>query len=169
MVPVLLGVVTVVFLALRLIPGDPAIAMAGEKASEAEIERMREELGLKRPLPIQYAEFIGRIATFQLGHSIRTGGQISKELVENFAPTVELSLAALLIAIGLGLPAGIIAAIRRGTVLELLTMLGSLIGVSMPVFWIGLMLIFWLGARAGLFPLSGVISTTITLPATTHL
>src|SRR5215213_10239671 len=74
MVPVLLGVITVVFLALRLIPGDPAVALAGEKASEAQIEQMREELGLKRPLPIQYIEFIGRIATFQLGRSIRTGG-----------------------------------------------------------------------------------------------
>src|SRR5215212_662744 len=119
MVPVLLGVVTVVFLALRLIPGDPAIAMAGDKASEAEIERMREELGLKRPLPVQYAEFIGRIVTLQFGRSIRTGGEISQELLENFAPTVELSMAALLIAIGVGLPAGIIAAIRRGTALEL--------------------------------------------------
>src|SRR5215210_7018888 len=132
MVPVLLGVVTVVFLALRLIPGDPAIAMAGDKASEAEIERMREELGLKRPLPVQYAEFIGRIVTFQLGRSIRTGGEISNELIENFAPTVELSVAALCIAIAIGLPAGIVAAIRRGTVIELLMMLGSLIGVSMP-------------------------------------
>jgi len=169
MVPVLLGVVTVVFVALRLIPGDPAIALAGEKASEAQIERMREELGLKRPLPVQYVEFVSNILTFQLGRSIRTGGAISQELIENFAPTIELSIAALLIALTVGLPAGILAAIRRGTWLEYGVMVVSLIGVSMPVFWIGLMLLYWLGAQAGLFPLSGVISTTIQVPARTYL
>src|SRR5438876_5155135 len=93
MIPVLLGVMTVVFLALRLIPGDPAIALAGDKASEAQIERMREELGLKRPLAVQYFEFVSHIATFQLGRSIRTGSSISKELTENLAPTIELSIA----------------------------------------------------------------------------
>jgi len=168
MLPVLLGVVTVVFLALRLIPGDPAVALAGEKASEAQIELMREELGLKRPLPVQYIDFVGRTLTFQLGRSIRTGGAISQELVENFAPTVELSIAALLIAVAIGLPAGVIAAIRRRTALEYATMVGSLFGISMPVFWIGLMLIYWLGARAGWFPLSGTISTTVAILPVTH-
>ena len=168
MVPVLLGVVTVVFLALRLIPGDPAIALAGEKASEEQIERMREELGLKRPLPVQYVDFLGNMLTLHLGRSIRTGGTINQELLENFAPTIELSIAALAIAIAVGLPAGILAAIRRGTVLEFLMMLGSLFGISMPVFWIGLMLIYWLGAQAGLFPLSGVVSTTVQVEPVTH-
>ncbi len=168
MVPVLLGVMTVVFMALRLIPGDPAIALAGDKASAEQIERMREELGLKRPLAVQYFEFVSHIATFQLGRSIRTGSSISKELTENLAPTIELSIAALLIALAVGLPAGILAAIRRGTVLEFLMMLGSLFGISMPVFWIGLMLIYWLGAQAGLFPLSGVVSTTIQVAPLTH-
>src|SRR4051794_21604053 len=169
MVPVLLGVMTVVFLALRLIPGDPALALAGEKASVEQIERMREALGLNRPLVFQYVDLVKNALTFQFGKSIRTGGAISQELAENFAPTIELSVAALVIAIAIGLPAGILAAIRRGTVLEFLMMLGSLFGVSMPVFWIGLMLIFWLGAKAGLFPLSAVISTTVPVPPVTHL
>jgi peptide/nickel transport system permease protein len=169
MVPVLLGVVTVVFLALRLIPGDPAVALAGEKASVEQIERMREALGLNRPLAVQYVDFVGNMLTLHLGRSIRTGGAISQELAENFAPTIELSLAALVIAISIGLPAGILAAIRRGTAIEFVMMLGSLFGVSMPVFWIGLMLIYWAGARAGLFPLSGVISTTVTVPQVTYL
>src|SRR5438067_4918208 len=95
--PVLVGVATVVFLALRLIPGDPAIALAGEKASAAEIEQMRENLGLNRPLPVQYVEFLGRAITFQLGKSIRTGGAVSTDLLSNFAPTVELAIFALLI------------------------------------------------------------------------
>jgi peptide/nickel transport system permease protein len=168
MVPVLLGVMTVVFLALRLIPGDPAVALAGEKASIEQIERMREALGLNRPLVFQYVDLVKNVLTFELGKSIRTGGQISRELAENFAPTIELSLSALLIAIAIGLPAGILAAIRRGTILEFLMMLGSLFGVSMPVFWIGLMLIYWLGAQAGLFPLSGVVSTTVQVPPRTY-
>ena len=166
--PVLLGVVTVVFLALRLIPGDPAIALAGEKASAEQIEQMREALGLNRPLPVQYVEFIGRLASGDLGRSIRTGGDIRQELIENFAPTIELSIAALLIALAVGLPAGILAALRRRTPIEYGTMIGSLVGISMPVFWIGLMLIYWLGARAEWFPLSGTASAGLDIPARTH-
>ena len=166
--PVLLGVVTVVFLALRLIPGDPAIALAGEKASAQQIEQMREALGLNRPLPVQYVEFVGRLASGDLGRSIRTGGDIRQELIENFAPTIELSIAALLIALAVGLPAGILAALRRRTPIEYGTMIGSLVGISMPVFWIGLMLIYWLGARAEWFPLSGTASAGLDIPARTH-
>ena len=166
--PVLLGVVTVVFLALRLIPGDPAIALAGEKASAEQIEQMREALGLNRPLPVQYVEFVGRLASGDLGRSIRTGGDIRQELIENFAPTIELSIAALLIALAVGLPAGILAALRRRTPIEYGTMIGSLVGISMPVFWIGLMLIYWLGARAAWFPLSGTASAGLDIPARTH-
>src|SRR5882762_1181667 len=133
-VPVLLGVGTIVFLALRLIPGDPAVAMAGERASAQEIERMREEMGLNRALPVQYVEFMSRMATLQLGRSIRTGGNIGAELITNFAPTIELSLSALFVALLIGLPAGILAAIRRHSLIEYITMLGSLVGISMPVF-----------------------------------
>ena len=167
-VPVLLGVATVVFLALRLIPGDPAIALAGEKASAEQVEHLREELGLNRPLPVQYVEFMTHTFTLQLGRSIRTGGSVSDELATNFAPTIELSLAALLIALVVGLPAGVIAALRRRTAVEYVTMLLSLVGISMPVFWIGLMLIYWLGARGGWFPLSGTVSNTVDVPTVTH-
>src|SRR6185503_9957457 len=167
-VPVLLGVATGVFLELRLIPGDPAIAMAGEKASPQEIERLRQDLGLNDTIPVQYGKFITRIATLQLGRSIRTGGDISSELVTNFAPTIELSVAALFIALLVGLPAGILAALRRHSLVEYLTMMFSLLGISMPVFWIGLMLIYWLGAQAGWFPLSGTLSNTIDVPSVTH-
>jgi peptide/nickel transport system permease protein len=167
-IPVMLGVATVVFIALRLIPGDPAIALAGEKASVAEIARLREDLGLNQPLPVQYVTFLGHMATFQLGRSIRTGGNIDTELVANFAPTIELSLSALFIALIVGLPAGILAAIRRRSGIEYATMVLSLVGISMPVFWIGLMLIYWLGARAAWFPLSGTVSNTVDIPTVTH-
>ena len=167
-IPVLWGVATVVFLALHLIPGDPAVALAGEKASAQEIEQIREALGLNRPLPEQYLEFLVRTATLHLGRSIRTGGDIAGELATNFPPTIELSVAALCVALLVGLPAGIVAAIRRRSAVEYVTMLLSLVGISMPVFWIGLMLIYWLGARAGWFPLSGTVSNTIDIPPVTH-
>jgi len=168
MIPVVFGITLILFFMLRLIPGDPAVALAGEKASAAQIELMREALGLNRPLPVQYVEFIGRLASGDLGRSIRTGGDIRQELIENFAPTIELSIAALLIALAVGLPAGILAALRRRTPIEYGTMIGSLVGISMPVFWIGLMLIYWLGARAAWFPLSGTASAGLDIPARTH-
>jgi peptide/nickel transport system permease protein len=166
--PVLIGVATVTFLALRLIPGDPAIAMAGDKASAAEIERIREDLGLNQPLPVQYAQYLAHVATFQLGRSIRNGGDVRDDLASNFAPTIELSVAALLISLIVGLPAGILAAMKRRSAIEYITMILSLVGISMPVFWIGLMLIYWLGARGGWFPLSGTVSNTVDLPSVTH-
>ena len=167
-VPVLIGAATLVFVALRLIPGDPAVSMAGEKASVAEIERIREQLGLNQPLPVQYGLFLEHTFTLQLGRSIRTGGDIREELLNSFGPTIELSIAALLIALVIGLPAGIVAAMKRRTGIEYLTMVLSLVGISMPVFWIGLMLIYWLGSTAGLFPLSGVASNNVDIPAVTH-
>ena len=167
-IPVLLGVATVAFLALRLIPGDPAIAMAGDKASVAEIERIREDLGLNQPVPVQYVQYVSHAATLQLGRSLRTGGDVREELMSNFAPTIELSIAALIVALVVGLPAGILAAIKRRSSIEYITMVLSLVGISMPVFWIGLMLIYWLGARGGWFPLSGTISNTVDVPTVTH-
>lgn len=167
-IPVLIGAATVVFFALRLIPGDPAIAMAGEKASVAEIDRLREQLGLNQPLPVQYVIYLERTFTLQLGRSIRTGGDIRDELLNSFGPTIELSVAALLVAIVVGLPAGIVAAMKRRSGIEYLTMILSLVGISMPVFWIGLMLIYWLGSSAGLFPLSGVASNNVEIPSVTH-
>ena len=132
MVPVLLGVMTVVFVALRLIPGDPAIALAGEKASAAEIEQMRENLGLNRPLPVQYVEFLGRTATFQLGKSIRTGGAISTELLSNFAPTIELAYHGIGHCDRRGLADWYPGRDPAGTPIEYVMMVGSLVGVSMP-------------------------------------
>ena len=167
-IPVLLGAATLVFVALRLIPGDPAVAMAGEKASVAEIEQIRQQLGLNEPLPVQYGQFLVRTFTLQLGRSIRTGGDIREELINAFGPTIELSIAALFVALVVGLPAGVLAAIRRRTAIEYLTMTVSLVGISMPVYWIGLMLIYWLGARAGWFPLSGTASNSVDIPTVTH-
>src|SRR5579884_3615758 len=94
-IPVLWGVATVVFLAVHLIPGDPAVALAGEKASVQEGQQIREALGLNQPLPQQYVTFLAHTATLQFGHSLRTGGSITSELAANFPPTIELASAAL--------------------------------------------------------------------------
>jgi peptide/nickel transport system permease protein len=162
-IPVLLGIMTAVFVLLQLIPGDPAIALAGEKASVEQVERVREEFGLNRPLPVQYAYFLKSAFTLNFGDSLRTNQPVAGELRQFFGATVELSLAALVIALAVGIPAGVIAAINRSTSLDYGTMLVALIGISTPVFWAGIVLIYLLSFRLGLFPIGGIIGTGIKL------
>jgi peptide/nickel transport system permease protein len=168
LVPVVLGIMTVVFLALKLIPGDPALAMAGQKATPAEVERIREQLGLTRPLPVQYGLFLDHALTLQLGRSNRTNQPVVTELLQNFGPTVELGVSALAIALLVSVPIGIVAAVRRYSALDYLTMIAALFGVSMPVFWTGLVLIYLLSFRAGLFPITGILDSDIALRHITY-
>jgi peptide/nickel transport system permease protein len=162
-VPVLLGIMTAVFLMLHAIPGDPALAMAGEKGTVESVERIREELGLNRPLPVQYAYFLKAAATLDFGDSTRTNQPVAGELRQFFGATIELSVAALLIALIIGIPAGVFAATHRGTTLDYGTMILALVGISTPVFWAGIVLIYLLSFRLGLFPIGGIIGTGITL------
>jgi peptide/nickel transport system permease protein len=148
---------------LQLIPGDPAIAMAGDKASVEQIERMREELGLNQPLPVQYAKFLQAAFTLNLGDSLRTSQPVAGEIRQFFGATIELSMAALVIALAIGIPAGIVAAVSRGKALDYGTMIVALIGISTPVFWLGIVLIYLLSFRLGLFPIGGIIGTGIRL------
>ncbi len=159
--PVLLGIMTAVFILLQLIPGDPAIALAGEKASVEQIERVREEFGLNRPLPVQYAYFLKSAFTLDFGASLRTHQPVATELRQFFGATIELSVAALIIALVVGIPAGVIAATNRGTFLDYGTMVVSLVGISTPVFWAGIVLIYILSFRLGIFPIGGIIGTGI--------
>jgi len=168
LVPVVLGIMTVVFLALKLIPGDPALAMAGQKATPAEVERIREQLGLTRPLPVQYGLFLDHALTLQLGRSNRTNQPVVTELLQNFGPTVELGVSALAIALLVSVPIGIVAAVRRYSALDYLTMIAALFGVSMPVFWTGLVLIYLLSFRVGLFPITGILDSDIALRHITY-
>src|SRR5918996_4701100 len=141
LVPVLFGIMTAVFVLLQLIPGDPAIAMAGDKGSVEQVERIREEFGLNRPLPVQYAYFLKAAFTLNFGDSIRTNQPVAGELRQFFGATIELSAAALLIALVIGIPAGIIAATHRSTPLDYGTMVLALIGISTPVFSAAIVLI----------------------------
>jgi peptide/nickel transport system permease protein len=167
-IPVLLGIMTAVFILLQLIPGDPAIVLAGEKGSVAQVERIREEFGLNRPLPVQYAYFLKAAATLNFGDSLRTNQPVAGELRQFFGATMELSVAALLIALVIGIPAGVIAATHRSTPLDYGTMIVSLVGISTPVFWAGIVLIYLLSFRLGLFPIGGILGTGIRLDHVTN-
>jgi peptide/nickel transport system permease protein len=142
LIPVLLGITLLVFILLHLIPGDPAQILAGTRATPEIVEGIREQLGLNQPLPVQYLLFLGNLLRFNLGNSIMSGASIIQEIVIRWPATFELSVAAMLIALIVGIPAGVLAAVRKNSAIDNLTMSGSLVGVSMPVFWLGLLLIY---------------------------
>lgn len=141
-IPVLLGITLLVFILLHLIPGDPAQILAGERSTPETVEAIREQLGLNQPLPVQYFLFLGNLLRFNLGNSIMSRASILQEIAIRWPATFELSVAAMLIALILGIPAGVLAAVRKNSAIDNLTMSGSLLGVSMPVFWLGLLLIY---------------------------
>jgi peptide/nickel transport system permease protein len=180
----LIGVTLVIFLLLRLIPGDPAVAMLGEHAADENVERIREQLGLNRPLFLdrealdegdlegfvdtQFLLYLGRLAQGDLGDSIHRRIPIADELKVRFPATVELAMVAMFIAVFVGVPAGIISAARRNSALDYGTMLGSLIGVSMPIFWLGLMLIMLFAVILQWLPAGGRLDPTIELDTVTN-
>lgn len=167
-IPTLVGILTLVFILLQAIPGDPAIALVGDKASDEQIERIREEYGLNRPLPVQYAYFVKSALTLDFGRSLRTHQPVWKELHQFFGATIELSVAALLIALAIGIPLGVIAATRRNTAADYGAMVVALLGISMPVYWAGIVLIYLLSFRLGLFPIAGIMDSQIELRHITY-
>jgi peptide/nickel transport system permease protein len=154
-IPVLLGVATLVFSLIHLIPGDPAQAMLGEAAPQADVEELRRRLGLDRPLIQQYAEFLRGLAVGDLGTSLRTGQPVTEQIVERMPATFELAAAAMLVAIAFSLPLGIAAAVKRGTAIDHTAMTVSLAGVSVPNFWLGPLLAIVFAVQLGWLPVSG--------------
>jgi peptide/nickel transport system permease protein len=142
-IPVVFGVLLLVFILARVIPGDPCRAILGEKATVQSCEDFNRRKGLDKPIPIQFAFYIRDLAQGDLGNSLRFGRPVTEILGERLPLTVELSTAALTIALVVGIPAGILAAVRRNSKTDVVTMVGANIGVSMPVFWLGLMLAFF--------------------------
>lgn len=161
LLPVLLGITLLVFCFLHLIPGDPAVVLLGERATPEQIAALREQLGLNQPLPVQYLIFLGNLLRFDLGNSIISGIPIAAELRSRFPATLELSLGAMLVALILGIPAGILAAVRKNSWLDNLLMSGSLLGVSLPVYWLGLLLIYLFAVNLQWLPPSGRISVDV--------
>lgn len=167
--PVLLGVSVVVFLVVRLTPGDPAKVMAGEHASPEFIEAVRVKWGLDRPLYAQYFIWFRSVLQGDFGTSIATHTPVLEELLQRFPATLELSLFAMIFAVLVGMTAGIISAVRQHSIFDYLAMTGALIGVSMPIFWLGLMLMFFFGLYLDLLPISGRLDPEISLRTITGL
>jgi peptide/nickel transport system permease protein len=154
-VPVLLGVSLIVFSIMKLVPGDVAQVIAGLDGTAEDIEMIRRELGLDRPAPEQYFTFMARSLQGDFGRSAVTRRPVTEEIASRVGPTAELAIASFAIAIVLGLITGVVSATRRYTIWDNLATLISLIGVSMPVFWLGLMLVLLFSVTLGWLPSSG--------------
>jgi peptide/nickel transport system permease protein/oligopeptide transport system permease protein len=154
-IPTLLGVSLLVFSIVRMLPGDPAVAMAGVHATQEVIERTRKELGLDQPFLQQYFRFLSGLLRGDLGKSIRTGRSVWTEVLERFPPTLELSLASLILATLGGVLIGVISAAKPYSFFDYTSMLAALLALSAPVFWLGLMLMLLFSVRLGWLPAAG--------------
>ena len=163
LVPVLLGVSVLVFFGMHLIPGDVVVLLLGEKASPSEIERLRHQLGLDQPIYIQYVRFVGDALRGDFGDSIRTRQPVIWEIRQALPVTIELSLAALAFAVILGITIGVVSARRPHSAVDTGAMMFVLIGVSMPVFWTGILLLLVFGGILGWLPLGGILDTALSI------
>jgi len=168
LIPTLLGISIIVFLMLRITPGDPAELLLGERATEQALEEIREHLGLNEPLHVQYGMFLKRLMRGDLGETIWSRQKVWIEVKERFPATIELSVAALFISCFFGIIFGITSATRQYSIFDYLSMLGALIGVSMPIFWLGLVFMLIFSLHLGWLPLSGRLSVGIDLEIITN-
>ncbi|NTV42544.1 MAG: ABC transporter permease [Syntrophobacteraceae bacterium] len=168
LIPTLLGVSVIVFLMLHVTPGDPAELLLGERATERSLNAMREHLGLNEPLHVQYGMFLKRLLQGDLGETIWTRQKVWTEVRQRFPATIELSVAAMLISCFFGMVFGIISATRQYSLLDYLSMVGALVGVSMPIFWLGLVLMLIFSLHLGWLPMSGRLSVGVELQTVTH-
>jgi ABC-type dipeptide/oligopeptide/nickel transport system permease component len=152
--PVLLGVMLLGFLLLQVVPTDPATVLAGPTATQAEVEAIREQMGLNQPLWVQFGIYISRVLQLDLGRSMISNRSVVEEIAGTLGPTVELMLACLVWAAPLGIALGTLAACKRGSLADRTIMAFSVMGVSVPVFWVGLLLIQHVGGR-GWLPFQG--------------
>jgi peptide/nickel transport system permease protein len=169
LIPTLLGVLTIVFFMVALSPGDPARVMLGERANAEQLENLREELGLNRPMGEQYLLYLQRAVRLDFGRSIKTGRPVMEEIGELFPATIELALVAMFLATGLGVLVGVLSAVKRNTWLDYSAMIGALTGVSMPVFWLGLVLIMIFSVGLGWFPTGGRMEVRLFFQPITRL
>ncbi len=154
-IPVLLGVATLVFSLIHFIPGDPAQAMLGEGAAPEDVAQLRERLGLDRPLLVQYGSFLQGLARGDLGVSLRNDQPVLQQILERMPATAELAFASMAVAVLIALPLGIIAAVWRGTAVDYSAMTLSLVGISVPNFWLGPLLAIVFAVELGWLPVGG--------------
>jgi peptide/nickel transport system permease protein len=155
LVPVLFGVSLIVFSILKFIPGDPARVMAGMDASQDDVENVRRQLGLDQPLYVQYGRFIGNAIAGDFGRSIRSRRPVGEEIANTVPATIQLAMISMVLATVFGGALGVIAATRQYTIWDGLTMVLALLGISVPIFWLGLMLILLFAVQLGWLPAQG--------------
>ncbi|MFH2129940.1 MAG: ABC transporter permease [bacterium] len=169
LVLILLGVSIIVFLMLRMVPGDSAQLLLGEFASPQELASLRAKLGLDKPLVVQYWIYLRNILSGDFGNSIRTGAPVIGEIMERFSATLELSIMAMGIAIFIGMIAGVISAVYQQSIFDYASMLVALFGVSVPIFWLGLMLIYFFSVRWQVLPMMGRLDMMMDVPRVTGM
>lgn len=154
-IPVMIGVTLVVFLIMHMVPGDPALMIVGEGASEQQLAEIRKNLGLDKPLPVQYVEYITNIVQGDFGQSIVTKRPVLEEILNRLPITAQLAFASISVAVVCGMLAGIISATKHNSSVDMIIMSIALLGVSLPSFWLGLMLMYYFSVKFMLFPVAG--------------
>ena len=167
-IPVLFGVIIITFILMYMIPGDPVVSMVGERYDEETIHKLRKELHLDDSLPMQFVHYVSNVMRGDFGKSFITGGSVSEELLIKFPNTLILAVASMIIAIITGLTLGIVSSLKPQSILDKITMFFALAGISAPVFWVGLMLILFIGVFLQWLPPTGFGGVEyIILPAIT--
>ncbi len=165
-IPVLLGVILLIFLILDFAPGDPAVMILGDEARPEQLAELREEMGLNDPLLFRYGHYVLNLVQGSMGISYKSQLSVAHEIGARFPNTLRLAVAGVLVAVILALPLGIIAAIKQNSIFDSASMLFSLIGISMPGFWLALLLMLFFSLRLGWFPVSGADTLShLVLPA----
>lgn len=158
MVPTLFFVSVIIFLLQQLLPGDPALVLAGEEKDPVVIEQIRQRYRLDQPLPVQYLAWIGGVFSGDLGESMRLKEPVTRLIAQKLPVTIQLAVMAMLFTLAIGIPAGIISAVRKNTVLDYAANVFALWGISTPNFWLGIMMIFVFSVQLGWLPASGYVS-----------
>ena len=168
-IPVLLGISFIVFILMHLAPGDPVFLLLGEDATPADAARVRHEWGLDEPLAAQYWQFISRALVGDFGRSLKFGEPVTKLVFERLPATIELAGLSLVVAVLISIPIGVYSAIKRDTLVDHAGTSLALVGVSLPNFWLGIMLIYFVGGRWNLLPVAGRIEYGMEVHAVTGL
>src|SRR5438309_2366451 len=161
LVPILLGVSILIFFWIRALPGNPATALLGERSTPRLVQEYKQRYGLDRPLPIQYFDYLKTTFRGDLGTSISSRRAVTYEIKQRFPATIELAVAAMIFAVGVGIPLGFFAAKRHGGVFDHLTLIGSLLGISIPIFFLAIILKYIFAVRLAWLPSVGRISVLI--------
>jgi ABC-type dipeptide/oligopeptide/nickel transport system permease component len=166
-VPVLIGVSIAAFMMSHLVPGDPVSVMLGERATAEDEARLRDQLGLNDPIYVQYYRYVSGAVTGDLGNSIRSGQPVIEEITERFPSTLMLTVGAVVLASIVGVTLGVIAAVSRNGWVDAAVMMFALLGISMPTFWSGILLILFFGLQLGWLPIAGTGPMALVLPTVT--